>query len=172
MTAMIALLVLGAAAPAPAVQAEATPRSTLEALLSEVRLLRVALERQSAAGARAQVLMGRLTLQAQRVSTLQAEERRLGSESSRMTANRVLVEGRLNEARATLEQAREPEAVASTENEIRQIEAHLRQERAQQGAIDAQRAEVVAALETERARYEEISDRLDRLERELERPSR
>ena len=48
---------------------------TLNALLGEVRLLRQAIERQSALAGRAQLLVGKLALQDQRVARWQAEAR-------------------------------------------------------------------------------------------------
>jgi hypothetical protein len=67
----------------------------LNALLAEVRLLRQAIERQGTVAGRAQLLVGRLALQDQRVMRWQAESQRLESELTAMTERRNLNQARL-----------------------------------------------------------------------------
>jgi len=154
-----------AAAPAPEAGA-------LNALLAEVRLLRQAIERQGTVAGRAQLLVGRLALQDQRVMRWQAESQRLESELTAMTERRNLNQARLNEMRNAIQGDRDPERVLALEQEVRMLQAQVKQEAALQAGLETRRAEAVQAAEAERARYDELSDRLERLERELDKPAR
>jgi chromosome segregation ATPase len=159
-------------APAVAQTPAAAEASALGALLTEVRLLRQAIERQSTMTSRAQLLIGKLALQDQRVMRWQAETQRLESDVAGMAAARNLTQARLAEMRNTLQHERDPERVQALEQEARMIEAQVKQSGAQHAALEARRAEAAQALDAERARYDELSDRLERLERELDKPSR
>ena len=57
------------------------------------------------------------------------------------------------------------------QGQVRRLEAQLKQESANLATLEARRAEANQTLETERARYEELSARFDQLERDLA-PSR
>jgi chromosome segregation ATPase len=57
------------------------------------------------------------------------------------------------------------------EHEVRMLEVQLKQQGASLLALEARRDETKQALEAGRAKYEELSDRFDQLERELD-PSR
>jgi small-conductance mechanosensitive channel len=67
---------------------------------------------------------------------------------------------------------RDPERVLALEQEVRMLQAQVKQEAALQAGLETRRAEAVQAAEAERARYDELSDRLERLERELDKPAR
>ena len=143
----------------------------LNALLTEVRLLRQAIERQGAVAGRAQLLVGRLALQDQRVARWQAEVQRLETDASNLALQRVGTQGALARVRAALDQAKDVEQAAEMEHEVRMREAQLKQEGANLVALETRRDETKQALEAARAKYEELSDRFDQLERELD-PSR
>jgi len=144
---------------------------TLNALLSEVRLLRQALERQSALSGRAQLLVGKLALQDQRVARGQAEAQRLESETSTMAERRARTQATLAESRTATERAKDAEEAAAMQSHVRMLEVQLKQETTNLAMLETRRAEANQALEAERARYEELSARFDQLERDLE-PSR
>ena len=77
------LILCGFCAP-PTARAQAKDdanTAALNALLSEVRLLRHAIERQNTLSGRARLLVGQLTLQDQRVARSQAEAQRLEAEA-------------------------------------------------------------------------------------------
>ena len=143
----------------------------LNALLTEVRLLRQAIERQGAVAGRAQLLVGRLALQDQRVARWQAEVQRLETDASNLALQRVGTQGALARVRADLDQAKDVEQTARMEHEVRMLEAQLKQQGASLVALETRRDETRQALEAGRAKYEELSDRFDQLERDLD-PSR
>jgi chromosome segregation ATPase len=144
---------------------------TLNALLNEVRLLRQAIEHQSALAGRAQLLVGKLSLQDQRVARCQAEAQRLETETSSLADARARTQATLTERRAAGERAKDAEEAAAVQGQVRMLEAQLKQENANLATLEARRVEASQALEAERARYEELNARFDQLERDLA-PSR
>jgi len=145
--------------------------ATLNALLSEVRLLRQALERQSALSARAQLLVGKLALQDQRVARWQVEAQRLEGETATLAAARARTQVMLAESRTATERAKDADEAAAIQSHARMLEAQLKQESTSLATLETRRVEANQSLEAERARYEELSARFDQLERDLE-PSR
>jgi hypothetical protein len=147
----------------------ATP--TLSALLREVRMLRLAIERQGAIAGRAQLLVGKLALEDQRVARAQAELQRLESETATATANRARTQTLLTERRMQIDRAKDADEAAVIQSDLRRMEAQWKQEGASLSALELRRAEANQAWEAERARYDELSARFDQLERDLA-PSR
>ena len=80
-------------------------------------------------------------------------------------------QGALARVRADLDQAKDVEQTARMEHEVRMLEAQLKQQGASLVALETRRDETRQALEVGRAKYEELSDRFDQLERDLD-PSR
>jgi chromosome segregation ATPase len=148
-----------------------TSAPALSSLLTEVRLLRQAIERQGALAGRAQLLVGRLALQDERVARLQAEVQRLETEASSLALQRVATQAALGRVRNALDQAKDIEQTTGMEHEVRMLEAQLKQQGANLVALETRRDETRQALEAGRAKYEELSDRFDQFERELD-PSR
>jgi chromosome segregation ATPase len=144
--------------------------STLSALLREVRALRQAIERQGTVAGRAQLLIGRLALQDQRVARGQAESQRLETDASAAANGRTHTQAMLAEQRTAIDHAKDSDEAAAMQGRVRMLEAQLKQESANLATLEARRAEASQALETERARYEELSARFDQLERDLASP--
>lgn len=142
--------------------------ATLEVLLSEVRALRLAIERQAALQARGQLLMGRLTLQEQRLLRarieLQSTEREianLGSEAARMRSQQ-------EDMQAALENT-EPEQRPHVERELKRAASRIRELQESLTALELRRTQAGQALEAERGRQEELERWVEQLERELSR---
>ena len=77
----------------------------------------------------------------------------------------------LAEQRAAIDRAKDAEEAAVMQSQVRMLESQLKQESATLATLETRRTEANQALETERARYEELSARFDQLERDLA-PSR
>jgi chromosome segregation ATPase len=147
-------------------------RVTLEALLAEVRLLRKAIERQNASVARAQLLMGRLTLQDQRVArsraTLENTDRELaGAAQATAALQREAVE--LQEG---IEEAADNTRRSALAEELGRSKARLADHGAATSDLQSRQAQARQALETESARYDEIEALMAALERELDKAMR
>lgn len=167
---VLAVCVVGASSFADARQA-AAPASVLDALLAEVRSLRVAMEQMASAGPRVQLALGRLQLQEQRVNTL---VRRLEGIRAQITDTERLrdtlvqrnqqFEAAVREDTAPDERRRrEFEQVASQhKGELARAIADLQR-------LNTEEASVTGEVATEQGRWTEINQRLEELERALTR---
>lgn len=156
---------------------QATPvlksEDVLPALLDEVKGLRAAMEQMASAGPRIQLFVGRLQLQETRINGMirrldavrdslaaaQAEAARVQSQQGQLEA--VLAEQRAGATPEAREEAKQAEFMLG---EVR------RQATAAKTGIDrftAEEAQLTQDLATEQARWTDISQRLDELERAL-----
>ncbi len=145
-------------------QDETPGTPALRQLLAEVRGLRSDMASASAAGIRAQVLVGRLQMQEQRIATLgqqlvEAQGNAVALEQTvEASAARVRA---LQDDRGTVEQrdanARELEALAAaSELDARRL-----------ADLHAQEAALQSQLDQEQARWHDVNNRLDELEQSL-----
>jgi hypothetical protein len=169
-TATVTLVLAAIAAAIVGAQSTgANPASTASSdqIVAEVQGLRADLQRTSAASLQAQILIGRL----------QVEEQRLNALSSQLSEVRRAV---LAQKAAT---AKPSEAVKSTEHLIAignsNLEATLVDARAALALIQAEEqrlvteeASLITQLNVERQRWIEFNTRLDELERGMPKPSR
>ena len=149
----------------PEAQAQGQNPDVLGALLVEVRGLRAAMEQMASAGPRIQLATARLQLEEQRINTLM---RRI--ESARDTLASTQQELAAKQDRLahfeTLNAADRPDR-----DEIVQVTAALKREvasgtlRVQQ--LQADEASLMQDLATEQARWTEINQRLEELDRAL-----
>ena len=166
---VVAVCVVGASSFADARQAT-TPASVLDALLVEVRSLRVAMEQMASAGPRVQLALGRLQLQEQRVNTL---VRRLETIRAQITEMERMRDTMLQRNQQFEAAAREE---ADTDDKRREFQQAIRQHKLElaRASADLQRlnteeASVAAEAATEQGRWTDINQRLEELERALTR---
>lgn len=148
-----------------------TVDSSMDALVAEIRALRQAVERSGIAGARAQVALGRLQLQENRLATLgrQALESRIRLQNAilQLTDTQVQVArlARSVDETVTAEQRREVEAALEERKaSLKQLQSHVNQLRTEEG-------EASSALSAEQARWSDFNERLEALERALASPA-
>jgi hypothetical protein len=137
-------------------------------VVTEIRLLRQAVERQSTSAARAQLLIGRLGLQEQRTARARAAVERLEGELVTTERERDQLQVAARELQRSLEQAIEPERRAELEAHIRTVREQYT--KAQQRVSEAQDrlAHAREALEIETGRYDELDRLLVELDRQLQ----
>jgi chromosome segregation ATPase len=163
--ALLAILI----APASATAQASAAGPVLDQLLGEVRLLRQAIEQQGARQARAQLLIGRLSLQDQRVARLRAESWRLESETGSLGAERTRMQAVVAEMGASLERASSAEQAGNIESELRMLGTRLQQVESTLAGLESQQVQARQALEAAAARYDELERWFDDLERDLSR---
>jgi chromosome segregation ATPase len=165
---LLTIAAAGAAAAyaAPAAVEERGHSPAQPELLQEVRALRVAIERFTVAGARAQLLLGRLQMQEERVTVLtrQAQEiraRLLAMQRDRETNVTEIkaLSATLNDAAAD-ERARLSARIDSMRRQIKRFDQQLRD-------LEAQDATISSTLAAEHGRWQQFNDRLEELERML-----
>jgi outer membrane murein-binding lipoprotein Lpp len=152
----------GQAAPAP------KNEDVLPALLAEVRGLRAAMEQMASAGPRIQLFVSRLQLQETRMNTM---IRRLDT----VRENLAIGQRELGNAQES-QQAVEKQLAAGTyppgrADELTEIVAHLKREATDRKAtvarLTTEEGQIAQDLAAEQARWSEINQRLDELERAL-----
>lgn len=136
-------------------------------LLQEVRALRLAIERQASVGARVQLLSGRATLQDERVFKITQQLDMVRNEMSGI--ERQLKEWSMREKQ--VEEAAELETDARQRQEMELARKMFKSEFAsQQSRLETLRVreqELFNTLSLEQAKLEDVTRRLDDLEREL-----
>ncbi len=144
----------------------------LDALLAEVRLLRQAIERQSATAARAQLLVGRLTLQDQRAARARAALERIERDVASATQERSRTNIGVNELQRALDEAPDTKRRGHVETELRLNQARLKEQDQQLADLESRRALAQQALDAETARLEELESLLTQMDRAMEGPRR
>lgn len=149
--------------------AQSSGEQTLQALLSEVHELRLAIQRSNLNTYHAQITIERMKLQQQRVDRLMAQ---LGEVRNQLATTRKSLSGMSPEdfKRAEMELAQEtdPGKRAEREGAIRNAKdvfEELTEKEQQQREAETQ---INALLQLEQARLNELNERLDILQRELE----
>jgi DNA repair exonuclease SbcCD ATPase subunit len=164
-TLLVTLVVVAFVARVPAQQSQ-TPVQT--ELLTEVRLLRQAIESLAGTNARVQIVFGRLQLQEQR---MQAAAARL--EFSRMPL--LAVNQRATEAadrykemeEAIAENRGKPEQIEAMRGELRAIRRQIDQIEAERARLQTAEAEAASNLNLEQGRWSDLNRQLEDLERVL-----
>jgi len=147
-------------------------RVSAEMLMAEIRLLRQAIERQSAMAARTNLLVGRLTLQDQRIARLRATADRLDEELSGVASDRSRARAALAELQRAVEQATDDARRTQLESELRMEQARMKDRDARLADLQTRQGQARQALDAEGARLEELESSLSQLERGLSPPSR
>ena len=137
-------------------------------LLQEVRLLRQAIESLVATGSRVQIVFGRLQLQEQRTATtarrlddLREALARVSREASEISARLQDVEERLRDSRGN------PEERAGLENELQQLKRVVTFTESERQRLQNEESLAAGALASEQARWGELNQQLEDLERAL-----
>ena len=166
--AAVFLVVSGAAVGRNSVQAQpsVTSQDVLPALLAEVKGLRAAMEQMAGAGPRVQLSVGRLQLQEGRIAGM---IRRLDTVRDRLSTARRELEGfkgaqKMMEGSEQSKQGEEKEdfgpILAGMKNQAAAAQANV-------DRLAAEEVQLTQELAAEQARWVEINQRLDELERAL-----
>ena len=161
---LIALLASGVAVSRS--QAPESP-SILPALLTEVRGLRAAMEQMASAGPRVQLALGRLQLQEQRLSMLLMKQDATRGSLAGTQQQLAQHQGRL----ADLEGNERNNADANVRREVEQMIIMVKREIATTSSevqrLTAEESSISADVASEQARWNELNQRLEELERTL-----
>jgi hypothetical protein len=133
--------------------------------------LRQALERQVALQARAQLVVGRLALQDQRLARARSEVQRSESEAQGLSSERTRMQNAIVELRRASESV-DPSRQAEVEREQRMMVVRLQEMDKALALAEGRRSRATQAAAAEEARYEELERWFDDLDRELTRLGR
>jgi chromosome segregation ATPase len=143
-----------------------TPSSTnqdpaMQELLSEVRQLRIAVQRMSVNAYRAQVLVERLRLQQEQVNRLTQELNTVRNQVNETKAAQVNFKERLDEAEKRHASGLLPES------EVNATKAAMEEFKQREQSLTEREIQLSTDLNTERRNLTDLNKRLDDLEREM-----
>jgi chromosome segregation ATPase len=169
-TRIVAVIVAGCVLLPAAGQSASADASTIQALLSEIRQLRLALERSALLGPKLQLTLQRMQIQQQnvaRISTqLEALRKEISAEASvpaRAAEDLVAIEQKISEET-------DPSRKKAWEDQ-RTILKRLASRVDVDPQLRARENDLAAALRTEQAAMAELNEKLNALERQLDAPA-
>jgi chromosome segregation ATPase len=172
-TVKMALAVLAGLVLLPAkagAQATPLPPPNGDSIIQELRLLRQAVERMSRGEARVQLLVGRLTVQDQRVTRAQDAADRLDDEAFTLEQQRRRLDAEVRELTRALEQEADDGRRAALDGKLRTARARAGEHAATTAQLESRRARARQSASAEQARYQDLDAKLSELERELQAP--
>ncbi len=169
----VLLISLNLSAPAGAQQSQATPPAdasgaVLQELVTEVRQLRLALERTNSVSARLQITLQRIQMQQNQVNRIAGQLESMRGEITRSEAEQAQISGNVEGLESRLEQEQNPNAQKQLQEQQKFIKTLLIQKsRAVQDAR-AREAELTSSLQAEQSKLNELEAHLDSLEKLVE----
>ena len=160
--------------PMPALcQSSTTDSQTLQALLAEMRQLRIELRTASVAAQRAQILIYRVQAQQSAVARL---TQRVDNDRSRLTQNQG-EQKRLTTVIKHLEDLRDSQTEAErkekqTDEQLAQMKIRLEQLSGEEQDLQPQKIDLEEQLRVEQTKLAQLQDELDRIDKALEQISR
>jgi chromosome segregation ATPase len=144
-------------------------QDTLGALLVEVRGLRSAIEQMASVGPSIQLAMGRLQLQEQRINTLVRRADVLRDTLAAAHKRAGEMRDRVGSLQRALEDSTDPVHRSAIEAELPMIKQDLARAAAEIQRLQMEESEAAAQVSSEQARWAEINQRLEDLDRALTR---
>ena len=153
----------------PAQNAQGENAQTMQALMNEVRQLRLAIQRSTLSAHHAQAIIERMRSQQQQVDRLTDRLRETRDRIANVKLGQIDLQGELKRSEGRLRRNNtQSEPVEDENQEI--VKTRLRFLEQEEARMREQESQIVAQLPIEQARLAELNDRLDALQRELETP--
>ena len=165
--AVAVLIVLGTTAGGQT--AQQPNQDALGALLVEVRGLRAAIEQMASVGPSIQLAMGRLQLQEQRINTLVRRADGLRDALAAAHKQAGPLQDRMRNGQRELEDNPEPGRRSQLQDSLADLKQQLARATAEIQRLQTEESEAAAQVSSEQARWAEINQRLEELDRALTR---
>src|SRR5579872_6912601 len=151
-------------------QAPSPEPQTLQTLLTEVRQLRLAIERSNQIGPRIQIAVERLKLQQEQVARVarQLDDLRRDLDKSRSEQGRAQQRVQALDSQAT--QAADPVQRKDMEDVSKELKLEAEQAEKSLQQLQVREGELASRLQAEQGKLAELNDHLDQVERALELP--
>ena len=154
---------------APSLPAQTSGDATLQALLTEVRQLRLALEKSTSVSTRIQVTFQRMQLQQEAVTRASRELEEVRNQIAKSKEETANITGHVADMETQIPQEQDAGRRKALEDEVRRMK--LRNGDSQKDLqLVARESEASSRLQLEQARLSELSERLNSIERMLESP--
>jgi chromosome segregation ATPase len=158
----------GAGGPARAAQAEND--LTMQALLNEVRQLRLAIQRSNLSAYKSQVTIERIRSQQQSVDRLADRLRETRNQLAGIKMPQADFQSELKRIESRLNQEADAERRKNLEEEQERLKTRLAMLAQEEARIRENESQLSAQLQIEQGRLTDLNDQLDVLQRELELP--
>jgi len=143
---------------------------TLKQLLTEVRELRLAVQRATASNTRFQMLMERVRVQQAHVDALSRQLDNLNSQAAEMKAEKPQMEQQIKDAEELLDRTPEPNAHADLESRIKGGKANLVRLAQEDERLHNRATALDVELQAAQAKLNDLNGQLDSLMTELKGP--
>ena len=168
--AIVAVVLVAADSRLFRAEPQAQNQQTLDALLVEVRGLRASMEQLASAGPRVQLVFGRLQLHEQRINGLVRRLETLRDKIRPTAQEDETLRGRLARFEAFVKDSSEPsEERKQIEAQIEPLRRTVARSAAHLQQLQADEASVLSEISIEQARWNEVNQRLEELDRSLTR---
>jgi chromosome segregation ATPase len=139
---------------------------TMTQLLQEVRALRLAIERSTVAGTRAQLLLGRLQMQEARMATLGHQVQEARSRLLDIQRNRENAMSEIKQMTDAVDRVT-PDERRAIEERLEQMKRSIKDMQQRERDFQSEYDGLTQALSTDEARWVDFNQRLEDLERSL-----
>lgn len=152
-----------------AAQAQPQPQDSqvIQALLSEVHQLRIALERSSVIGPRIQLAVERVKLQQDAVRHIADQLEGVKHELEGVQSDEARISEMIRNAETTMSQTTDPVERKQLGEMLKEGKPHLEQQQRTEQSLRSREAELSGRLQTEQASLDGLNDRLNQIERAL-----
>ncbi len=151
-------------------QAPASDAQTLQALLTEVHQLRIALERSTQIAPRIQIAVERLKLQQEQVARVARQLDDLRRELDRNRESQPKIQQRLEQVSSAAAETADPQQRKDFDVVVKEVKLQSEQAEKSLQQMQVREGELASQLQFEQARLTELNDRLDQMERALNMP--
>lgn len=148
--------------------AQSSDAATLQSLLSEVRELRLAMERIGANGPHIQIALQRAQWQDQRVTRAQVRVESVRGELTRITSDLAQARRMAEAAEQELATHQDVNVRKPFEDNLREMKLRVERFSRTEQQLRGEEADAAAAFRTEEAKMDEIAQRLIALERAVD----
>ena len=152
----------------PAAAAQVEDRRTIQTLLSEVHELRVVLQRGNLNTYRAQIAVERMRLQQEQVFNIRRDLETVRTQLLNSRRFHTEMEDRVKELEAQANQETDPTRRAMLDRQFRESKRNLDGQIQWEDALREKETQLANQQSIEQGRLNELSDRLEAMERELE----
>ena len=146
---------------------QSTDTSLIQALLSEVHQLRLALERVNAIGPRIQLAVERVKLQQDHVRRISDQLDGVRHDLERMQTEQSRLAEHMKAADAELAQVTNPQERTNLSNRIKEVTAFIESQQKLEQTLRTREAELSSRLQSEQITLDGLNDRLNQIERAL-----
>lgn len=142
-------------------------KPTLQALLDEVRLLRLEVQRSNLQTYRTQLILGQLRIQQEHVDRVSRQLDLSRNELADAKQARVQLSERIKDAEEKMNSDPDEDTRAQARLVLKDLQVELQQKREQEQAKVERESQLAAQLQAEQSKLAVLSERMEALEREV-----